>query len=368
MEDTAMNDGSNVSSGKLLYDPMFAKKNGLKTEKEKQSVFKPWQKALFIAAILLFVGTSVFLSFGALKHDKYEFDKNGEQNILTGYHAGKDDGILSIDFVCDDEGNADLSAPVNGIRKFALCCDEFTELIYLGKDVTDIETNGLYYCTNLLAVIVDPQNPSYCSEDGVLYTKDKSELILHPERNAEYRTACTLDGFSAPETKEDAEAFLALFNESFPALKEDRSADIQEKVETTGAFFTVPSEVRKIGDGAFSYCSELKKVTLPDGLKEVAQMGFFKCGGLEEMDIPDTLETIGPDGFSYCEKLTYLFVPASVKTIGHHAFFGCLGLTELDMGAQEKDGTDIGESWLPKINKKSLKTIPVNWGQERRGE
>ncbi len=51
------------------------------------------------------------------------------------------------------------------------------------------------YCYSLTAITVDEANPKFCSQDGVLYTKDKSVLYNFPcaKSTASYRVPATVD-------------------------------------------------------------------------------------------------------------------------------------------------------------------------------
>ena len=55
--------------------------------------------------------------------------------------------------------------------------------VYIGANVTKLGTYGghfIFASPNLAAITVDPANPNYASEDGVLYNKAKTQLIAYP--------------------------------------------------------------------------------------------------------------------------------------------------------------------------------------------
>ena len=52
--------------------------------------------------------------------------------------------------------------------------------LYIPKSVTWIEEVAVAGIGNLTAFVVDENNPQYCSVDGVLFTKDKTELLAYP--------------------------------------------------------------------------------------------------------------------------------------------------------------------------------------------
>ena len=85
-----------------------------------------------------------------------------------------------------------------------------------------------------------------------------------------------------------------------------------EKIDLTG--------VTSIGEGCFSYCSNLSEVTLSGDLKTIGKEAFFKCGKLAEITIPEGVESINIAAFEECTLLKEINIPASVKQIGTGAF------------------------------------------------
>lgn len=106
---------------------------------------------------------------------------------------------------------------------------------------------------------------------------------------------------------------------------------------------SVPSGVRIIPKGAFSYNHFLKRLTLHEGISEISNSAFRTCDRLTELNIPpsvkkidayafagcsslisvtlcDELEEIGVESFGNCNNLRKIKIPRSVKYIGHGAF------------------------------------------------
>ena len=352
----------------LLYDPIFAKKPPEGWEDSEKGGFfgkAATKKAIFIIFLLLAISCSLLLSFRSLSNKKFSYDKVEEGYRLSEFNGTERDNILRIDSVINEDGSADPSKPVTAVRNYAVCCNETIDFIFIGKDVTSLEYNCFYYCTNLKAVFADEQNPAYTSVDGVLYSKDMTEIVIHPIKNSEYRAALTL-GLTAPKDEESCDAFLKEMDWFFPDNEENTAKEARKAMTETGTVYTIPSTVTTVAPFCFNYCDKLTRIALPEGLKTIGQMAFFKCRALESIRLPDGLESIGPDGLSYCETLDYIFVPSSVKTIGHHAFFGCLGVDAIYLGAADKDSVETGESWLPKQSVRSLKTVDAVFGAERR--
>ncbi len=65
----------------------------------------------------------------------------------------------------------------------------------------------------------------------------------------------------------------------------------------------IPDTVMRIGDGAFSNCSQLKSVNIAPSVKEIGIWAFWKCANLSECTLPSKLSRIGQDAFDGCDKL-----------------------------------------------------------------
>ena len=80
---------------------------------------------------------------------------------------------------------------------FSFC--SLLENIEISKNVTDIVENPFYGSDNLKTIEVDPNNPNYVSENGILFNKDKTSIISYPagKTETEYtipKTVRNLDG------------------------------------------------------------------------------------------------------------------------------------------------------------------------------
>ncbi len=93
----------------------------------------------------------------------------------------------------------------------------------------------------------------------------------------------------------------------------------------------IPSEIDSIpittiGDYAFSWCSDLTRITIPHSVTTIGVEAFYYCSGLTSITIPDSVTTIGDYAFNRCFGLTSITIPDSVTTMGYSAFGGCSGL------------------------------------------
>ena len=378
-----MTDLKTQSDEMLLYDPLF--------ESPPDTVIRDTpgrgffgkavvKKTVFILVLLVFVGVSVTLSFNSLTKARFHYEQTDGGMMLSEYNAAKGDSVLEVGPVFTADGSTTADGKVVAVRSFAVCCDETTSFILIGRDVAEIPDMAFYSCTALQAVLVDPDNPYFRSVDGVLYRLTDgvpTELMLYPARGDLYRTRLAL-GETPPVTAREAERFAlrsaetkekiddwlsALEKDALPETLSDEQAAWLQATQ-----YDILPGVTEIGAMAFAECRMLASVTIPEGVRTIGSMAFFKCVNLQSLRLPDSTEEIGSDAFSYCAKLPEIFIPAGVKQIGHHAFFGCSGAPEVRMACAENAAPQHGQNWLPQKKKIFMHDVPVVYGAERRAD
>ena len=121
---------------------------------------------------------------------------------------------------------------------------------------------------------------------------------------------------------------------------------------------TIPATVTEIGDYAFLNSSGLKQIAFESGsqLKRVGNSAFSGCSGLTSAALPSSVEEIGSMAFADCSSLTGTFtLPAAVTNIYAGAFNGA-NLSVFTLTASnsnyitengvlyEKSGSSIGDT------------------------
>lgn len=177
---------------------------------------------------------------------------------------------------------------------------------------------------------------------------------------------------------------------SFPeSLKEIGSYAFEENSFKS---ITLPANVSTIGEGAFSYCTNMESVTLPNGgnYKTIEADTFRSCVSLKKVAIPASVETIA-DGtlgredafgvwhdiydhienpyryyeggaFSKCESLEKIEFEAGSKLVhlGSGAFFECLSLSRIELPPSLKAVGEHAISIRYRAPKKMEITIPAS--------
>ena len=191
-------------------------------------------------------------------------------------------GVTSIGddafFGCAKLTTINLPESVTSIGNWAFAwCDNLTKIDIL-KKVTNIGNNAFEYCINLERIEVDENNIKYKDDNGVLYTKDGTEIIKYPigKKETEYK---------------------------------------------------ILAGVVSIGNYAFDNCYSLINIEIPESVTSIGDNAFAVCEGLVSLKIPEGVIGIGEGAFGVCENLISVNIPESVTSIGEYAFEWCDNLT-----------------------------------------
>ena len=101
--------------------------------------------------------------------------------------------------------------------------------------------------------------------------------------------------------------------------------------DLTGVEF--PDSVTHIGNESFSSCESLSEVKFGSGLTHIGDDAFYECEALENVSFPASLKSIGSEAFSYCSALKSVSIPNSVTELGEYVFEMCTGLTSVTIGS-----------------------------------
>ena len=251
--------------------------------------------------------------------------------------------------------------------------------VKIPDNVTKIGDSAFINCANLTKIDVTAGNKYYSSANGVLFDKNKSEIICYPAgiknvgysipdgvtviRDRAFNKCISLNSITIPKSVQDIETYsffgctsleainVAASNKNYadvngilfskdktkivcyPANKKNMSYSIPVSVKVVGvaAFrdciylkgITIPDSVTNIEHHAFSNCKSLKSITIPDSITAIEMATFIDCASLTGVKIPDSVTSIGWGAFSNCKSLTKITIPAGVKTIADKALGYC---------------------------------------------
>ena len=225
-------------------------------------------------------------------------------------------------------------------------CDGLTE-VTLPASLTSLGNGAFQDCAGLTSLNVADGNSKFSSQDGVLYDKNKTELLLYPaakqdETFAVPNSVTHIDSYAfkgARDLKNVTAGDLASIESSAFMNCESLtsfSANSLNKVEFQ-AFYDSPAletftlkvadSLKTIEQGAFTNCSSLTEAPLA-GATSIGNSAFQNCTALTSLAFCETDEvTIGSSAFSGCTGLTELTFPKSVKEIKDAAFYNCNKVT-----------------------------------------
>lgn len=90
---------------------------------------------------------------------------------------------------------------------------------------------------------------------------------------------------------------------------------------------SIPKSVKKIPNGAFMDCENLKKCVIPDSIETIGKYAFSGCGALDNVKIPENIRSVGSYAFSECTALKNLELTEGIRNLkGKNIFIGCSAL------------------------------------------
>ena len=229
-----------------------------------------------LTAINVAAGNKNYVSVNGVLYNK-------DKTTLICYPAGKKDKNYKI---LDGVTWIDSSA----FRD----CTSLTS-VTIPDSVTSIDRWAFRSCISLTTINVVTENQNYVSVNGVLYNKDKTELIC------------------------------------YPAGKKDNN-------------YKIPDGVTRADWGTFENCTSLVSITIPDSVMSIGSDAFRGCTNLTVINVATGNKNyVSVSGVLYNKDVTTIICyPAGKKDknykilddvtiIDHYAFSGCTSLTSITM-------------------------------------
>ncbi len=187
--------------------------------------------------------------------DDYKYRILDDGTVEITEYTGSDPVVYVPDMIHD--------RLVTAIGSEAFVTSSNLEKITIPYSVTkmgDVDKTGLSgsfgACAGLKEIHVEDENKNYSSGQGVLFNKEKTVLIRHPQaKKGEYVIPSSV-----------TEIAHGAFEDCYDLSK-----------------VTVPPKITEIKSCCFSECPNLAAVTLPDSLKRVEEAAFYGCSGLKDV-------------------------------------------------------------------------------------
>ena len=157
-------------------------------------------------------------------------------------------------------------------------CEGLKE-ITIPSSVTSLESEVFNNCKSMQKYIVDNSHSTLTvDENGILYNKDKSELLYYPA--GKYITEFTIP-------------------ESVITIKDYAFSSSQHLKKVI-----IPSNVQTLNKYAFAYSLNLEYVIFSNGAKKIDSSAFRECHNLKEITLPGSLESLQSNSFYLCSSLS----------------------------------------------------------------
>ena len=126
--------------------------------------------------------------------------------------------------------------------------------VTIPSSVTYIEGNIFSSCSNLLSINVSENNTCYSSLDGILFNKEKTEILAYPAGKS-------------------------------------------------GAY-VIPNTVKNINHGTFDDCNKITSIEIPNSVISIGDYAFSNCKNLTSVIIPSSVTSIGSFYTNFSTVLT----------------------------------------------------------------
>ena len=315
------------------------------------------------------------------------------------------DGITSIGKsafeYCRNLTKVIIGNDVTTIKESAFYYCSSLKQVTIPASVTDISYNRVFgQCTALTQIDVESGNTTYCSEDGVLFNKNKTMLMRYPEGKPETsyiipEGVTTIIQYAFERCKNLTAVIIpssmrSIVNNAFyhcsslnkvivraikpPSMGSnvfylvDKSIPVYVPEESLDAYKTAAGwkEFTNLQALVTEFTVDNLKYKITDYIADEVELTGYATEPTGKLDIPASVTygsktysvtSIVEQAFSGCSALTEVTIPASVTSVGISVFYGCSSLTQATIG----DGlTVISQTMF--TNCKALEKLVIGKG------
>ncbi|MBR3567690.1 MAG: leucine-rich repeat domain-containing protein [Salinivirgaceae bacterium] len=196
--------------------------------------------------------------------------------------------------------------------------------VTIPNSVRIIESGEFEDCKNLTEINVDSANEKFSSENGVLFNKDKTQLIRFPEgKNGSYSIPNSVNEICSQSFSDCSglksltipNSVTSISDYAFPGSIHIETLEYNTNAvyDDYGLFIPTNSlktvvigdDVTYIGNSAFRNCSSLASVTIGNSVKKIGDLAFNGYSNLVSVTIPNSVTDIGEDAFGGVKNINY---------------------------------------------------------------
>jgi hypothetical protein len=273
--------------------------------------------AVLIVFLILQTLTILVAYPQAAGEEFFQWYVTDEGNIINGY-LGRETRITIPESI-----NGKPVIEINISDQGWLVSLTMAKEISIPSSVIRINLDGVRSINTLTDIDVDPGNPQFSSLNGILYNRDKTEILCIPCGRTD--TSITLPASIRSldfSYHEPANILCQLplqnilvdpANPIFSSLdgvlfSKDQTTLICYPRSRPDSVWTVPSSIRQIGEGAFYNCESLQQIILPEALGSIGDFAFMGCAKLTDMFLPKYVSALGSYAFKSCNRLQSISV------------------------------------------------------------
>lgn len=171
---------------------------------------------------------------------------------------------------CTDLQTVILRNGLTQIDPFSLSHIDKMTTLTIPASVDSVASTFVNYSNGLEKILVARGNAKYTSSSGVLFTKDRKQLVAYPHAHS--------------------------------------------------TNYTVPTGTQVIRGSSFRGAAALQQVNLPKTLRTIESSAFFDNTALTSISVPEGVTTIGVSAFSGCTAMASAELPSTLTTLGYLAF------------------------------------------------
>ncbi len=227
------------------------------------------------------------------------------------------------------------------------------EDINIPASVTSLNSIAFIGTATLKNINIDPNNSVYKSDNGIVFSKDGTKLLMYPRGKTDA-------SYAIPDTVKS-------IGESAFIDANVTSVTIPNGVTSLGDWcfsrskltsIVLPSSITSMGNGSFVECKDMVSAKIDANVKVLPYESFFKCEKLKEVTFNNNIEEISNLAFALCTSLESITLPESLKRI-EYGFEKCSGIKSvvIPAGVEHISESSFDESTNIDISKTKLKKL-----------